>query len=355
MSIDAQQAFLRQVGYTLRGVVRDCRFAIRRGPAWFIDVAAQPIAARPAGQEQAELEIELGVDDAAAIASGLDMPTLDSWIESGRIQARGSAEVVARLRTRLRGGSQGGQYSEIDDWIKDPRFVFMNHGFAALDGSDDFAWVLPGDEPWRYSLNLVRQTTRGAALDGARILDVGCGRGGACSYYVRYHAPAAVVGVDLIAEHVAFCTATHQAKNLRFAPGDAQDLPFDDASFDVVTNVESSHCYPRLDRFFSEVRRVLRPGGVFCYTDNLSAGAVEERTSQLREYGEVRRAQTITAEVVQALDLGRSSFLTLMRDMTRGDASNARFIEQFSDSLLRCRAHYTGGEWDYAIWQVAKA
>ena len=42
-------------------------------------------------------------------------------------------------------------------------------------------------------------------------------------------------------------------------------------AFDVVTNIESSHTYPNLRGFFTEVRRVLRSGGRFLYTDLLPA------------------------------------------------------------------------------------
>ena len=184
------------------------------------------------------------------------------------------------------------------------------------------------------------------------LLDVGCGRGGTCSYFARYHAPAEIVGVDLVPGHVEFCAATHHAANLRFQQADAQSLPFDDASFDVVTNIESSHLYPRRDAFFSEVRRVLRPGGVFCYTDNLPAGEVEARTEQLRPYGHVRWVRTITAEVAEALQQCREPVMALVQEMNKGAGDNAPFVEQFARSILQCRNNYVAGAWDYAIWQM---
>jgi ubiquinone/menaquinone biosynthesis C-methylase UbiE len=57
---------------------------------------------------------------------------------------------------------------------------------------------------------------------------------------------------------------------VRFEVGDAEQLPFHDESFDVVTNLESSHTYPDLRKFLSEVTRVLRPGGWFLHTDLLA-------------------------------------------------------------------------------------
>jgi ubiquinone/menaquinone biosynthesis C-methylase UbiE len=78
-----------------------------------------------------------------------------------------------------------------------------------------------------------------------------------------------VTGVDLAPEAIAFCRRTHRLPGVRFEVGDSEHLPFDDASFDAVTNIESSHTYPRLRSFLAEVKRVLRTGGVFLYTDLL--------------------------------------------------------------------------------------
>ena len=54
-----------------------------------------------------------------------------------------------------------------------------------------------------------------------------------------------------------------------FVCGDAEHLPVPDQAFDVVTNIESSHTYPNLRAFFVEVRRALKPNGMFLYTDLL--------------------------------------------------------------------------------------
>jgi ubiquinone/menaquinone biosynthesis C-methylase UbiE len=54
---------------------------------------------------------------------------------------------------------------------------------------------------------------------------------------------------------------------LSFVTGDSEFLPFEDSSFDVVVNVESSHCYGSLDAFLMQVKRVLRKDGHFLYVD----------------------------------------------------------------------------------------
>ena len=76
-----------------------------------------------------------------------------------------------------------------------------------------------------------------------------------------------MVGLDLAERAVAHCNATHGRDRLDFRAGDAENLPFADGSFDAVLNVESSHCYPDITKFFAEVARVLRPGGYLLMAD----------------------------------------------------------------------------------------
>ncbi|MCH8024962.1 MAG: class I SAM-dependent methyltransferase [Candidatus Marinimicrobia bacterium] len=152
----------------------------------------------------------------------------------------------------------------------DRRWTFMNYGYQA-SGDGQLA-LEPADEPDRYCIQLYHRTVTDVELAGNEVLEVGSGRGGGASYIQRYLAPASTIGVDFSAQAVEFCKANHQVPGLSFRQGDAEALPFDDGSFDVVVNVESSHCYGSMTAFLWEVARVLRPGGHFCFAD-LRAGA----------------------------------------------------------------------------------
>jgi SAM-dependent methyltransferase len=124
------------------------------------------------------------------------------------------------------------------------------------------------DEPNRYPIQLYHLTaTQAGGLAGKRVLEVGCGHGGGASYLTRALGPQSYVGLDLNPAGIEFCRQCHQVPGLQFVRGDAEDLPFPAGSFDAVINVESSHGYPHVDRFLSEVARVLRPGGVLLYAD----------------------------------------------------------------------------------------
>ena len=149
-------------------------------------------------------------------------------------------------------------------------WTFMNYGFVPPGESGDLSSVALAkeDEADRLSIQLYNCVASATDLAGREVLEVGSGRGGGASFLARYHRPAQMTGVDFPAQAVALCQQRHATvPHLAFAVGDAEHLPFPDASFDVVVNVESSHCYGHIGQFFAEAGRVLRPGGWFLYTD----------------------------------------------------------------------------------------
>ena len=67
-------------------------------------------------------------------------------------------------------------------------------------------------------------------------------------------------------------------------PGDAENLPFEDNSFDAIINVESSHCYGNVEQFLREVHRVLRPGGDFLFVDLRGAQKLVELQTMVEDF-----------------------------------------------------------------------
>jgi len=100
-----------------------------------------------------------------------------------------------------------------------------------------------------------------------RILDVGCGGARVASTYT---APE-VVCVD---QSEAAVVAARE-RGLEAHVADAQALPFDDASFDVVTCSHTLYHLPDKDRVLAEFVRVLRPGGRFAGIYNAPQHLVE--------------------------------------------------------------------------------
>ncbi len=96
---------------------------------------------------------------------------------------------------------------------------------------------------------------------GTRMLDVGCGAGQIAIPAAR--AGVRVTGIDLAANLVAQARerAVAAGVDATFDEGDAEALPYADASFDVVVSLIGAMFAPRPDLVAAELLRVCRPGG----------------------------------------------------------------------------------------------
>jgi phthiocerol/phenolphthiocerol synthesis type-I polyketide synthase E len=179
---------------------------------------------------------------------------------------------------------------------------FLNYGYISL-GNTDEARVSVSDTVFNSnSVRLAYEVLGSHDLRGKRVLDVGCGRGGTAAL-IADHFATSVLGVDLSPEAVTFNRRTHRDPNLRFEVGDAEHLPCEAASFDAVTNIESSHTYPNLRAFYGEVARVLAKGGVFLYTDLLPVARWLEVRALLGPLGlTIKTDREITANVLASCD-----------------------------------------------------
>lgn len=182
-----------------------------------------------------------------------------------------------------------------------PDFLFMNYGYemAGERGPD----LAPEDEPHRLFIQLYHRVVRSVDLRGRDVLEVGSGRGGGASYLWRYHGPRRVVGLDFAARAVALAQAA-AASGPTFVAADAEAIPFREASFDAVVNVESSACYPSMARFLAEVRRVLKTGGHLLFADFRTDRSIATLRTELAGSGlALLAADDITRAVLAALGL----------------------------------------------------
>lgn len=96
---------------------------------------------------------------------------------------------------------------------------------------------------------------------GSRMLDVGCGAGQIAIPAAR--AGVHVTAVDIATNWIEHARARAAAEGLavQFEDGDAEQLPYPDASFDVVVSLIGAMFAPRPERVAAELVRVCRPGG----------------------------------------------------------------------------------------------
>jgi SAM-dependent methyltransferase len=149
----------------------------------------------------------------------------------------------------------------------DTGMTFLNYGYAPLEADVAAYDSAAVEDPDRFGCNLYERVASGAPLEGRDVLEVGCGRGGGAAFLFERHRPRSLVGLDLAASAIERAGREQGRAGLDFVQGDAEALPFADACFDVVLNVESAHWYPDVPRFLREVHRVLRPGGCLLLAD----------------------------------------------------------------------------------------
>ena len=121
------------------------------------------------------------------------------------------------------------------------------------------------------------------------------------------------MGLDLNPQQIAFCRSRHEGLGLEFQIGSAMALPFPDASFDMVLNVESFHCYTNPGKFLREVHRVLRPNGHLAFADTRvrrSKPLILEATMR-RACLEIVCSCDLTANVREACALDEARFATV--------------------------------------------
>jgi ubiquinone/menaquinone biosynthesis C-methylase UbiE len=127
---------------------------------------------------------------------------------------------------------------------------------------DDLA---PVDEFHSGGRNATVRLAQLAQINGSeRVLDVGCGIGGP-SRYLASRFGCRVTGLDLTADFVALAgmlaQRTRLSDKVSYRQGDALDMPFADASFDLVWSQNAAMNIADRDRLYAEMRRVLTPSG----------------------------------------------------------------------------------------------
>lgn len=115
-------------------------------------------------------------------------------------------------------------------------------------------------EPMEHMLGFAQARARLFAGLSGTILELGVGTGRNLPYYPQ---DARMIALDLsrgMLDRAAY-KARALSRHVAFLVGDAEDLPFADASLDAVVGSGVFCCVPDAARGFREIRRVLKPGG----------------------------------------------------------------------------------------------
>jgi ubiquinone/menaquinone biosynthesis C-methylase UbiE len=191
--------------------------------------------------------------------------------------------------------------------------LFWNFGFAGPDSNGDKLFLNDSEEKHRYCIQLYDHVASAVDLKGQDVLEVGCGCGGGSSFIMRRHLPRSFAAVDQAEDAIEFCNRRYSIPGLSFSCGKAESLPFEKDAFDVVINVESSHCYGSLDSFLKEVQRVLRLNGYFLFADFRHRDQMDPLRGHLERSGfQFLKGEIITPQVLQAMELDHERKMSLL-------------------------------------------
>lgn len=107
----------------------------------------------------------------------------------------------------------------------------------------------------------------------AEIIDIGCGTGILTRQLQATMPKANVQGCDINADMIA--KAIQSSDGIHFFENIAEDLPFDDDHFNLITVGQAVHWFDR-PKFYSEIVRVLKKGGVLALIENNRSWQTDE-------------------------------------------------------------------------------
>lgn len=115
-------------------------------------------------------------------------------------------------------------------------------------------------------------------LDGARLLELGCGKAEKTRVLAETGRPREIIALEVDTIQHARNLEVADLPTVRFSHGGAEAIPVDDASVDIVLMFKSLHHVPvaDMDRALAEIARVLKPGGLAWISEPVFAGDLNE-------------------------------------------------------------------------------
>jgi ubiquinone/menaquinone biosynthesis C-methylase UbiE len=191
---------------------------------------------------------------------------------------------------------------------------FMNYGYVPL--KDDIetkklaeltaTTFTPDDEEVRTHIQLYEHVlslvleydsdkNNWNGLTGLDLLEVGCGHGSGLEWVSKAHPELrSIRGID---------RSIVNSLDGRVSKGDALSIPFPNECFDIVLNVETSHCYADQKQFLSECSRILRANGHLVWADLRNRNDLKKVFEDASKVGlKLRQRNDITKNVLLSLD-----------------------------------------------------
>lgn len=181
-------------------------------------------------------------------------------------------------------------------------------------------------------INEVKLMLATLPLDGARVLELGCGRAEKTRTLAETGRVQHILALEVDEIQHAKNLQITDLPNVHFAQGGAQAIPASDKSFDIVIMLKSLHHVPveDMDAALGEIARVLTPGGLAWISEPVYAGELNEIMRLFHDEKLVREAAF--AALCRAVDSGRLLLREELFFTTRSQFDN---FAQFDARMIR--------------------
>lgn len=218
-------------------------------------------------------------------------------------------------------------YESQSRWLfHDEQWQYINYGYCSLNDNDNKTIPYIDDDNdvieknGKTSMQLYYEVIKPTLpLTGKNIVEVGSGRGGGAVYIAKYLRPKTMTCIEISYDSVLFANQYQKPKCpdiLHFQQGDATALPLPSKSYDIVLNVESSHCYSSFFKFVSEVYRILQPGGIFVMCDMRITKYIPQTEKEMIQAGfDIIENVDITPNVIKSLEVSTEERIKLVKEI----------------------------------------
>ncbi|CDW89709.1 UNKNOWN [Stylonychia lemnae] len=147
-------------------------------------------------------------------------------------------------------------------------------------------------------------------LQGKNVLDLATGRGGGLAFLAKYFYPKNAVGIDISSHQIQFAQS-HQDEidSLSYFQGDVECLNavnFDkDIQYDLITCIESLHCFSNLSAIFNGVQNLMQKNGNFVIVDIFEKKEVKNIEKIMKHFFMIEKREIITINVKHAMNLDK--------------------------------------------------
>lgn len=174
----------------------------------------------------------------------------------------------------------------ISNFLKDKKQLFDRW-------SATYDWIIPSVY---YQAIHQRLLTKVELPANPQVLDLGCGTGRLLNRLAQNYPDLQGTGLDFSAQMLRVARQNNQHHpRLIYVEGNAESLPFTEGQFNAVFNTISFLHYPNPQQVFTEVARVLAPGGKFYLVDITSrkqvSHLVANSPTRMRFYNQEQRQE----------------------------------------------------------------